>query len=367
MTKRAVVVGLVGAAIGALMVLNMVDAARPDAGHGRAPYVTLYAHHRNQVEAVLVSGDGQAFAALAQDPLLARPGVIHADGEYAYRAQRPLWAYLAWAGSLGRPHAVGWALVVLEILAAGVACGVMARLLLERGANPWWALVVLGIGYESIATLTPELLALGLFGAGVLLWTRERRAWAIVALAAAVLTRETMLVGVAGLALWQLAHTGGALAARVRRVLPLAVPFLVMAAWDVVLRVRLGTWPTGSSETRLTLPGVGLLDSVTRQPSAGLALGVLAAAALCVAAVVLARADVLTWVVVAYGLFALTFSREVWVHAGFTRALLPLYAFGAVVVIAAVHARRVARDGTLAGPTTPLPDGVAAADLVTSS
>src|SRR4051794_18112213 len=141
------------------MVLNMVDAARPDAGHGREPYVTLYAHHRNQVEAVLVSGDGQAFAAHAQDPMLSRPQVIHADGEYGYRAQRPLWGYLAWIGSLGRPAAVGWALVVLEILAAGFACGVVAQLLLARGAQPWWALLALGIGYESLATLTPELLA----------------------------------------------------------------------------------------------------------------------------------------------------------------------------------------------------------------
>jgi hypothetical protein len=348
-TKRALVVALAGAALAAVLVLNMVDAARPDAGHGDEPYVTLYARHRTQVEAVLVSGDGQAFAALAQDPSLARPGVIRADGEYAYRAQRPLWGYLAWAGSLGQAGVVGWVLVVLEVLAAGFACGVVARLLLDRGANPWWALVTIAFGYESITTLTPELLALALFGTGILLWQRDRRAWAVVALCGAVLTRETMLIGVAAVALWQLAAAGGGFANRVRRALPLAVPVGAVAVWDVVIRLRLGAWPTGSSESRLTLPGIGLLDSFVHQPAAGLAVGVLVAGGLGVTTLLLRRHDPLTWVTGGYGVFALTFSREVWVHAGFTRALLPLYVLGTVVVVAAVHARGDERSQTTVG------------------
>ena len=173
--RRALAVALAGVVIAAAIVLNLVDAARPDAGRGREPYVTLYAHDRNHVEALLVSGDGQAFAALAQDPLLQRPSVIAADGEYAYRAQRPLWGYLAWAASGGQADLVGWALVVLAILACGAACGVGARLLLERGASPWWALGIIAAGYESLATLTPELFALALFGGGLLLWARDRR------------------------------------------------------------------------------------------------------------------------------------------------------------------------------------------------
>ncbi len=255
--------------IASAIVLNLVDAARPECCDGRRPYVTLYAHDRNHVEALLVSGDGQAFAALAQDPLLRRPSVIAADGEYAYRAQRPLWGYLAWAGSGGQADLVGWALVVLAILACGAACGVGALLLLDRGASPWWALGVIAAGYESLATLTPELFALALFGAGVLLWTRDHHAWAIATMTAAVLTRETMIIGVAAFALWQLAHVDGSFVTRFRRVLPFAIPPAALAAWDVLLRARLGAWPTGSSETRLTLPGVGLLDSIAHQPSAG--------------------------------------------------------------------------------------------------
>ena len=57
---------------------------------------------------------------------------------------------------------------------------------------------------------------------------------------------------------------------------------------------------------------------------------------------------------IAYGLFATTFSREVWVHAGFTRALLPLYAFGGIVTVAALHRRRVRGDECRRGTTTPV-------------
>jgi hypothetical protein len=335
--------------IATAIVLNLVDAARPECCDGRRPYVSLYAKDRNHVEALLVSGDGQAFAALAQDPLLQRPSVIRARGEYAYRAQRPLWGYLAWAGSLGQPDVVGWALVALAILACGAACGVAALLLLDRSASPWWGLVVTAAGYESLGTLTPELFALALFGAGLLLWTRDRRAWAIAAMAASVLTRETMLVGVAALALWELVHVDGSFATRIRRVLPFAVPVAALALWDTVIRLRLDAWPTGSSETRLTLPGIGLLDSLTHQPSLGLALGVALAIGLCLSSLVLAPRDALTWIVIAYGLFATTFSREVWVHAGFTRALLPLYVFGAIATIGARHRQPVE------GPVQQLP------------
>ena len=334
--RRALAVGFAAALIATVIVVNLVDAARPECCDDQVPYVTLYAGDRNQIEALLVAGDGQAFAALAQDPTLSRPAVIDAEGEYAYRAQRPVWGYLAWAASLGQPDLAGWALVALAIL----ACGVVAMLLLQRGASPWWALVTLAIGYEAIGTLTPELFALALFGIGVLLWTRERRAWAIVAMCAAVLTRETMLVGVAALALWEIVEHGGALAARIRRAAPFTLPIAAIATWDVFLRVRLGSWPTGSSETRLTLPGVGLLDSIADRPSPGLALGVLAAVALVIASVVLARHDPLTWISVAYAGFATTFSQEVWVHAGFTRALLPLYVLGSVAFLGAIAQRR---------------------------
>ncbi len=191
-------------------------------------------------------------------------------------------------------------------------------------------------------------------------------AWAIAAMAAAVLTRETMIVGVAAFALWEFAHVDGPFRVRFRRVLPFTVPVLALAAWDTVLRVRLGAWPTGSSETRLTLPGIGLLDSIAHQPSAGLVLGALLAIGLCVATFTLDRHDPLTWIVIAYGLFATTFSREVWVHAGFTRALLPLYAFGGIVTVATLHRRRIANTAE-GSPGSRTPADPATRELIATS
>lgn len=348
--SRALVVGVVGLVLTAALVVNVIDAARPDSGDGRDPYVRLYAGDRNQIEALLVTGDGQAFAALAQDPSLARPEVIAEDGEFAYRAQRPVWGYLAWAGSLGQGGLAGWALAVLTILAAGLACAVTALLLLARGANPWWALVVLLAGYESIVTLTPELFAFALFGLGLVLWTRDRHALAVVALCGAALTRETMLVGVAALGVWQLAHAAGAMSDRLRRALPFAWPFAAVIAWDVVLRVRLGAWPTGGgSESRLAMPGVGLVESLAHDLSPGLLLGVLLAVVLVGFAVTRAPHDPLTWVSAAYAIFAVTFSEEVWTHAGFTRALLPMYVCSVVAVLGALRQASSQAAGATAG------------------
>ncbi len=49
------------------------------------PYISLYNRPLSRVEAVLAQGDGQAFGAIAQDPLLARPAVIGSPADYAYR------------------------------------------------------------------------------------------------------------------------------------------------------------------------------------------------------------------------------------------------------------------------------------------
>jgi hypothetical protein len=149
-----------------------------------------------------------------------------------------------------------------------------------------------------------------------------------------------MVVGVVAIGLWELWRGRDGARVRLRAALPLAAPCAVYVAWVAVLRVRLGVWPVGSSETRLTLSGIGLLDTVQRAPSAGVVLGVLAAVALCAAACVVARRDPLTWIAGGFLLFATTFSREVWVHAGFTRTLIPLFAGAAIAVLGARRGRR---------------------------
>jgi hypothetical protein len=335
--RRAVAVGLVGLIVATVMVAGLIDGADPSAGDGRVPFVTTYAGHRDKIEAVLVSGDGQAFAAIAQDPLLARPELVPGHGEFAYRAQRPLWGYLAWITSAGQPGAVGWVLAVLAVLAAGFCITVLALLLLQRGQSPWWALAVLLAGIETMSQLTPELLALGLVG--LALWLpQERRGWAIALCSVAVLTRETMLVAIAAWALFELVRAGGDLRTRVRTVATFTVPFAVFAAWVVLLRVRVGTWTWEQPHDRAGAPFAGLRDAF--DPVSGrIMVGVTVAVALCALCLWLARADVLTWITVAYAAFATTFAGQVWTGAGYERTLLPLYVLGGIAALAGVRRR----------------------------
>ncbi len=284
-----------------------------------------------------MTGDGQAFGALAQDPLLQHPERIGGGAaEYSYRAQRAVWAALAWGGSLGQPELVGWALALLTIMSAGAAVAAAALHLIRRGTSPWWALLVLVCGVESMLEFTPELLAFALLGFAVLAWS-DRRPWVAVALCClSVATRETMLVAVAAMLMWSLCLESPRWS--VRRVAPLATPFAFYALWASVLRLRLGFFPNNSSN-RLGLPVRGLLSVLSGNSALGvLLLWSVAGLAIAVVAMVLRPRDVLTWIVVAFAGFGSLFGPAVWLtNYGYLRALVPLYAFGSIVVATIVE------------------------------
>jgi hypothetical protein len=330
----------------AVLVIGEIAVQPRDCCAGRHPYASVYNRPVPQVDVVLVSGDGQAFGALAQDPLLRHPERIGGGAaEYSYRAQRAVWAALAWAGSVGQPELVGWVLALLTILSAGAAAAAAALLLTRRGSSPWWALLVLVCGIESIFEFTPELLAFALLGFAVLAWT-ERRPWPAALLCClSVATRETMLVAVAALLVWSFCMERPRWS--VRRVVPLATPFVFSAVWASALRLRLGYFPNNSSN-RLGLPLQGLLDVFSGTAPVGtLLLWSIAGLAIAVAAIVWRPRDVLTWIVVAFAGFGSLFGPAVWLtNYGYLRALVPLYAFGAIVVATVVE-RRLRRPSTV--------------------
>lgn len=346
---RALVVGLVGLVLSAVMVANVIAAANPSAGEGRTPLVTTFSGERDHIEAVLVSGDGQAFAAIAQDPLLARPELVSGQGEFGYRAQRPLWAYAAWALSLGQPAMVGWALALLSVLAAGACVAATGLLLIRRGQSPWWALAVLAAGMESLSQLTPELFGLALLATALVL-PRTQRRWAIALCCAAALTRESLLIGVGAWALFEFAHAPGDLRTRTRAVLPFTIPFACFVAWIAFLRVRVGTWVWEQPRDRMGAPLKGLRQAF--DPVSGrITLGVTVAVILCVACLWTARRDELTWITIAFAAFATLFGAQVWTSAGYERTLLPLYVFGGVAALAGI--RRRVRSGAPDTASTP--------------
>ncbi len=347
--RLAITVGLVGVLIGIAAVLLVVRGAAPGCCSGS--YVTSYDRPVTGVDAVLGRGDGQAFAALAEDPTLARPNVILGYHEFAYRAQRPLVAYLAWAGSLGSADRVPWALAVLEMLGCGLAAGAVAGLLGRRGANPWFGLLAVPAGMAAIQGLTPELLALGFGALGVVAWERRRPGRAATWLTAAALTRETMLIVPAVLAIEVLArawHAHAGAPGRIRtsardassRLLPLGVPFAAFGAWVLVIRIRLDAWPTDGSHGRIGRPFAGLFDAARHWSSPAELVWLGLAVVIVAFAFATARRDRLTWIAGAYAAFAVILGPDVWARwQDFSRTLLPLYAFAAVATLGAIASR----------------------------
>jgi hypothetical protein len=196
-------------------------------------------------------------------------------------------------------------------------------------------------GFETLTEMTPELFAIALIGAGVLLWQRNRTIAAVVLFTLTVLTRETGMVAIAALAAWDVVEHSGPLRPRIRRVAPLGIPAAVYLVWIGFLRLRLGNWPFFNSGRRLSLPGVGLAQGleITHDVSATI-FWIVIGLALTGAALWWARRDPLTWITVAYAAFATLLGTDVWMtYMGFERALLPLYVFGPIAVLGGLARR----------------------------
>jgi len=335
--RAITLVAVAAAAISGLLIGAMISGVDPDRFDGRRPYARLYDGDRTQLEAFLVTGDAQAYATLAQDPLLTHPENVDPPAEYSYRAQRAVWGYLAWAASIGQPDLAGWALVALAIVASGVAAAVIGALAVQRGCSPWWGLVVIAAGVQALAELAPEIFATALVGLAVM-QLRDRRHLAIGLLCVAALTRESMLVAVGAVGLYELVVTTGSFRERVRSTLPFALPFAAYLTWTAVLYERLGTWAWTRGENRLVAPFSGIVKILETGHLRTLT-GPAIAVALCATAWAFARRDVLTWIATAFLGYATMFSADVWLRGGYQRTLVPLFVFGTVAVVGGWRAR----------------------------
>ncbi len=283
------------------------------------------------LEILLVQGDGQAFATLARDPLLRRPQSF-AGAESAYRAQRPVLPYLAWALSLGQPGWVPPALALTSILATGMAVAGAGALVAERGRSAYLALPILllpGLA-ASLEHFGPEPLVLAALLWGLVAWERERLSLAAALFAVAILGRETAMLVPLVLAFQSVA------ARRWDRARALACGPVLLACWWTVLRLRVGAWPPDAGRGRLGLPFRGLHEAVRTawveqgEPNAAY---ILATAVVVFVAVGIAPRSNLTAIVVVHAVFAMFLGVRVWADVEFYgRVLLPMYALAVVVV-----------------------------------
>ena len=144
---------------------------------------------------------------------------------------------LVWVLSAGRPSVMPYAQPVAMILSGAAIAGATV-LLLDRLPIRVAVIPFLAMGLSlSITGGFVEPLAAAACLWAIVLARRQRWATAAVALAAAVLTRESSVVIVAGLASW-------ALIRRDRRGAAIVLASLLpVLAWHALVRTRFGIWP----------------------------------------------------------------------------------------------------------------------------
>lgn len=295
------------------------------------PYVRLYDPPKRRLEVVVNQGDGQAFAALAQDPLLRRPQVFRGGPpEAAYRAQRPLLGWLAFLLSAGQATAVPLALVVLSTTGFVMLGAVLAWLLVRSDAPAGWALAILATP-GALVTLDwtgPECIGTAAALLGVAWWRGDRRLGGVALLIAAALLRESLLLVPAALIGFDLIVERRGW----RSVGALSVPFLAYVGWLSVVWLRLGALPVDAGRGRLASPLTGVFDAASGWDATNM---------VCAAAIVgfgafacwLGRREPLGWVAGAFVAASLAFGPDVWARVeDFSRILLPAVAAGGVVI-----------------------------------
>ncbi|MGH2726735.1 MAG: AZOBR_p60025 family cell surface glycopolymer formation protein [Actinomycetota bacterium] len=213
--------------------------------------------------------DGVYFYAIAVDPL-ARDEAHTLIDAAPYRYGHAGYGWLAWLAS-GGGNAAAVPAALLAVGLAGVAVAAYATSLLARelGWSSWAGMIVAlspGAIYAVTAD-TSEPVALAATAFALLAWARRRWAWAAVALVAACLIKEPLLLVPTGLAVWESIRVvrGDRAPELGRRALAILAGPIAFGAWAIYLNDRLGTWPfTHPSEEFLVAPFTGWVDSLRR-------------------------------------------------------------------------------------------------------
>lgn len=204
--------------------------------------------------------DGQAFWLLARDPLL-----IHGEDVLvpfldrpAYRAQRIGYPAIAAPWRLAGETGLLWGLLstnLVVVLGGGIVAAALAGHLGAPGRASLAFALNPGVILATLFSLA-DALALALLLGTTLALIRRRYAIAVACGALGVLTKESTLIGLAGLAL---------LAPRLpprSRVMLVLVPAVAAAAWAVYVRWRLG-WPAAQIQ-EFDLPLRGYVEAWRR-------------------------------------------------------------------------------------------------------
>ena len=183
--------------------------------------------------------DGQFYYYIAREPQQAWRYVDIP----AYRYQRIFYPVLAHLLSLGNEQILPWSMLGINLASLAGSVAVVETLLVEQRVSRWFALSVGlcgGMLFSVMGVLT-EPLALWLALAAMLLFARGRRMWSACFFALSVLTKETMLIVVAGYLVYLV--TQRQLGSFLIMGAWVGVPF---ALWQIVLLAWLGDLGVGS-------------------------------------------------------------------------------------------------------------------------
>jgi hypothetical protein len=289
-----------------------------------------------------VGHDGRFFLIQAMDPLFLSPDE-HARflDRPTYRSQRMLYPTLA---GLVRPFfgpdGVAWAMAGLNVLAFGVGAWATAVVARQHGAHAVWGLAFPlnpGVLFEMhIDGGGAVAFAAVMVGVAML---HRRETWPVaLALTAAVLAREVMLLAVLGIVLAR------GLGPVRRRWTLFAVPSAIAALWRVYVEIRLGELPSGTTVQEIGLPFRGFVAAFERwvqEPDLSMLVGLFyLVASLIVILRALRLRTVLELPAAGFAMLAPLLTQFVWLKFfDISRALIPIPTFLALSLAVSIFGR----------------------------
>ena len=189
--------------------------------------------------------DGQFFYRLAINPLNFHHTAYGITMDRPYRYMRIGYPALTWLVSLGQHFLVPIMLVAVNIAAVGALGYLGARFAVDSGRHALAGLLLPGYFglITSLSRDTAEPLAAVCLLAGLLAIRARRPVLAAAFLAYGALTRETVMVAVAAIAIMRVTGMLRGQARAGRDDLAWAVPTAAFAAWQVVVKAATGSVP----------------------------------------------------------------------------------------------------------------------------
>lgn len=209
--------------------------------------------------------DGQFYYRLALNPANLHRVAYGMTLDAGFRLQRIGYPVLAWLVAAGQKSWIPTTLVIVNVAAVGALGWLGALAARQAGHHALWGLLLAGyFGFVfSVARDTAEPVAAAFMVGGFLAYRSRRFGLAALLLAAGALSRETVLVAAAAIAITRVVTMFHQRKGPERADLAWVVPPAVFAGWQLVVHHVDGLWPMSSdAHDNLTEPFQGLIDGL---------------------------------------------------------------------------------------------------------